>query len=80
MEQGVFTDGWWYSGTFPMRKSNSFIAKLFGLESLNKLSIWESIYMMFQRSKTKRGNGVNPLVGVTSYRCISCGYVESYAK
>lgn len=80
MEQGVFTDGWWYSGSFPMRKSKSSLVKLFGLQSLNNLSLWESLFTMFQRSKTKRNDEVNPLVGATSYRCTSCGYLESYAK
>ncbi|MCR4329131.1 MAG: hypothetical protein NUV65_01125 [Candidatus Roizmanbacteria bacterium] len=80
MEEGVFTDGWWYSGTFPMRKNKSAIAKVFGLQSINNLSLWESLFTMFQRSKTKSGYDVNPLIGVTSYRCTLCGYIESYAK
>ncbi len=80
IEEGVFTEGWWYSGSYPLRQSKSFLGKYLGLSSLNKLSTWEALYQMFQRSKTARGKDAISLKEVKSYRCTVCGYLESYAK
>lgn len=80
MEEGVFTEGWWYSGSYPLRKNKSSLGKYLGLSSLNELSSWEVFYQMFQRSKTVKGKEVIPLKEVKSYRCTVCGYLESYSK
>jgi len=80
VEEGVFTEGWWYVGDYPLRQSKSFLGKLLGMFSLNKLSTWEIFYRMHQQSNTNWGKDAIPLKEVKSYRCMVCGYLESYSK
>lgn len=79
IEEGVSTEGWWYAGAFSLRQSKSF-RTLLGLSSLNQLSKWEALSQIFQQSKNKKGEAVVPLREVKTYRCTTCGFLESYAE
>lgn len=80
MEEGVFTEGWWYSGSSSLRKNKSFLGELLGASSLNDLSLWEMVSQKYHQKKSTKGKDISSLRGVKTYRCSVCGYLESYSN
>ncbi len=80
MEEGTFVDGWWYAGSANFRTNRSMFSNFLGVHAIKGIFTWEVLYKIFQKSKMNQGiQEALPLIGVKSYRCQSCGYIENYA-